>query len=146
MVYMIIVYILNIAQSHVCAYVWMTWDKIVKEKYSAVFNSAVADKNRRIAEIKTPQKLPAIRYTVRSDYENWVNNSLYYRNEVYREQQATDSHEASPLRRAAVWVYAVRQEIPHEKWIEQPHSECPYWNQTIPLRLLWQKVYSRGQA
>ena len=32
------------------------------KKYSAVFNSAVADKNRRIAEIKTPQKLPAIRY------------------------------------------------------------------------------------
>ena len=40
----------------------MTIDKIVKEKYSAVFNSTVADKNRRIAEIKTPQKLPAIRY------------------------------------------------------------------------------------
>ena len=56
---------LNIAQSHVCAYVWMTRDKIVKEKYSAVFNSAVADKNRRIAEIKTPQKLPAIRYVTR---------------------------------------------------------------------------------
>ena len=40
----------------------MTRVKIVKEKYSAVFNSALADKNRRIAEIKTPQKLPAIRY------------------------------------------------------------------------------------
>ena len=42
----------------------MTRDKIEKEKYSAVFNSAVADKNRRIAEIKTPQKLPAIRYSI----------------------------------------------------------------------------------
>ena len=51
-------------QIHVCAYVRMTRDKIVKEKYSAVFNSAVADKNRRIAEIKTPQKLPAIRYSL----------------------------------------------------------------------------------
>ena len=40
----------------------MTRDKIVKEKYSAVFNSAVADKNHRIAEIKTLQKLPTIRY------------------------------------------------------------------------------------
>ena len=48
--------------THVCTYVWMTRNKIVKEKYSKVFNSAVADKNRRIAEIKTPQKLPAIRY------------------------------------------------------------------------------------
>ena len=28
----------------------MTKDEIVKEKYSAVFNSAVADKNRRIAD------------------------------------------------------------------------------------------------
>ena len=45
-----------------CGNVWMTRVKIVKEKYSAVFNSAVADKNRRIAEIKTPQKLLAIRY------------------------------------------------------------------------------------
>ena len=51
-----------IAPGHVCAYEWMTRAKIVKEKYSAVFNSAVADENRRIAEIKTPQKLPAIRY------------------------------------------------------------------------------------
>ena len=40
----------------------MTRDKIVQEKYSAIFNSAVSDKNRRIAELKTPQKLPAIRY------------------------------------------------------------------------------------
>ena len=47
---------------HVCAYVWVTRLKILKEQYSAVFNSAVADKKRRIAEIKTPQKLPAIRY------------------------------------------------------------------------------------
>ena len=63
MAYMIIKVIhIKYCQSHVCAYVWMTRDKIVKEKYSAVFNSAVADKNRRIAEIKTPQKLPAIRY------------------------------------------------------------------------------------
>ena len=53
---------LDIAPGHGCAYVWMTRVKIVKEKYSAVFNSAVADKNRRIAELKTPQKLPAIRY------------------------------------------------------------------------------------
>ena len=63
MTYMFIdVYILNIAPGHVCVYVWMTRVKIVKEKYSAVFNSAVADKKRRISEIKTPQKLPAIRY------------------------------------------------------------------------------------
>ena len=40
----------------------MTRDTLVKEKYSAFFNSAVADKNRKIAEIKTPQKLPALRY------------------------------------------------------------------------------------
>ena len=40
----------------------MTRIKIVKEKYYAVFNSAVGDKNHRIVEIKTPQKLPAIRY------------------------------------------------------------------------------------
>ena len=50
------------ARSHVCALLSMTRDKIVKEKYSAVLNSAVGDKNRRIAEIKTPQKLLAIRY------------------------------------------------------------------------------------
>ena len=37
---------------HVCAYVWMTRDKIVKGKYSAGFNSAVADNNRRIEEIQ----------------------------------------------------------------------------------------------
>ena len=42
----------------------MTRDKIVQEKYSAVFNSAVSDKKRRIAELKTPQKLPAIRYGI----------------------------------------------------------------------------------
>ena len=39
--------------------------KMVKEKYSAVFNSAIAHKNRRIAEIKTPQKLPAIRHSLK---------------------------------------------------------------------------------
>ena len=50
----------------------MTRVKIVKEKYSAVFNSAVADKNRRIAEIKTPQKLPAIRYV------KWDLNTVLY--------------------------------------------------------------------
>ena len=50
----------------------MTRVKIVKEKYSAVFNSAVADKNRRIAEIKTPQKLPAIRYYAVSNMKSIV--------------------------------------------------------------------------
>ena len=60
--------LLNITPGQVCAYVWVTGVKIVKEKYSAVFNSAVADKNRRIAEIKTSQKLPAIRYP-KSMYE-----------------------------------------------------------------------------
>ena len=48
-------------------YAWVTRLRIVKEKYSAVFNSAVADKNRRIAEIKNPQKLPAIRYILKMD-------------------------------------------------------------------------------
>ena len=50
----------------------MNRDKIVMEKYSAVFNSAVADKNRRIAEIKTPQKLPAIRYLSKSSLVRYI--------------------------------------------------------------------------
>ena len=55
----------------------MTRVKIVKEKYSAVFNSAVADKNRRIAEIKTPQKLPAIRYIVSGNsVQHFINFDL----------------------------------------------------------------------
>ena len=57
-----IIEVIHIKYCHICPYVWMTRDKIVQEKYSAVFNSAVSDKNRRIAELKTPQKLPAIRY------------------------------------------------------------------------------------
>ena len=52
---------LNITQGHVCAYVWVTRLKILKEQCSAVFISSVAVKKRRIAEIKPPQKLPAIR-------------------------------------------------------------------------------------
>ena len=40
----------------------MTRVNIVKEKYSAVFNSAVADKNRRIRRNKNPAEIT--RYTV----------------------------------------------------------------------------------
>ena len=58
----------------VCLCVWVTRVKIEKEKYSADFNSAVADKNRRIAEIKNPQKLPAIRYI-----ENYIKEgNMFY--------------------------------------------------------------------
>ena len=69
----------------------MTRDKIVKEKYFAVFNSAVADKNRRIAEIKTPQKLPAIRYfqileneiqTLENEFQILENESQNIRNVI----------------------------------------------------------------
>ena len=48
---------LNIIPGRVCmhVHVWVTRVQIVKEQYSAVFNSAVVDKNRRIAEMKTSQ-------------------------------------------------------------------------------------------
>ena len=57
----------------------MTRDEIVKEKYSAVFNSAVADKNRRN---KNPAEIT--RYTV--IYANFIKSISFCRIAVFVSQ------------------------------------------------------------
>ena len=52
---------LSVCPSVTLAELCFAGDTCIPRNAATISNSAVADKNRRIAEIKTPQKLPAIR-------------------------------------------------------------------------------------